>query len=77
MSFFREWGRFMMAGATAHANWEISISNTILHNRKRLILLALLIVPIVIGIVTSYAYADEIGNILPDMLGGSEAYSPA
>lgn len=77
MSFFREWGKFMMAGATAHANWEISISNTILHNRKRLILLALLIVPIAIGIFASYAYADEIGNILPDMLGGSEAYSPS
>jgi len=77
MSFFREWGRFMMAGATAHANWEINISNTILRDRKRLILLALLIVPIAIGIFASYAYADGIVNILPDMLGGSEAYSPA
>jgi len=71
MSFFREWGRFMMAGATAHANWEINISNTILRDRKRLILLALLIVPIAIGIFASYAYADGIVNILPDMLGGS------
>ncbi len=77
MSFFREWGRFMMAGATAHANWEISISNTILHNRKRLFLLALLMVPIAIGIFASYAYADGIVSILPDMLGGSEAYSPS
>ncbi len=77
MSFFREWGRFMMAGATAHANWEISVSNTILHNRKRLFLLALLMVPIAIGIFASYAYADGIVSILPDMLGGSEAYSPS
>lgn len=77
MSFFKEWGRFMMAGATAHANWEINISNTILRDRKRLILLALLIVPIAIGIFASYAYADGIVNILPDMLGGSEAYSPS
>ena len=77
MSFFREWGRFMMAGATAHAKWDINISNTIVRDRKRLILLALLIVPIVIGIVTSYAYADGIASILPDMLGGSEAYSPS
>jgi len=43
MRFFNEWGRFLMAGATAHAKWEINISNTILHDRKRLILLALLL----------------------------------
>jgi len=76
MSFFRGWGRFMMAGATAHARWEINITNTILHDRKRLLLLALLTVPIVVGIFASYVYADEIGNMLPDMLGGEKAYTP-
>jgi len=77
MSFFREWGRFMMAGAAAHAMWEVNISNTIIRDRKRLLLLALLTVPILIGIFASYAYADEIGSALPDMIGGSEAYAPS
>ncbi len=77
MSFFREWGRFMMAGAAAHAMWEVNISNTIIRDRKRLLLLALLTVPILIGILASYAYADEIGSALPDMLGGSEAFAPS
>ena len=76
MSFFREWGRFMMAGAAAHARWEMNVSNTILHDRKRLLLLALLTVPIVVGILACSAYADEIGNVLPDMLGGHKAYTP-
>jgi uncharacterized membrane protein YfcA len=77
MSFFREWGRFMMAGAAAHARWEMNVSNTILHDRKRLLLLALITVPVVLGIVASYAYADDVGSMLPDMLGGKEAYTPA
>ena len=77
MRFFNEWGRFLMAGATAHARWEINISNTIIHDRKRLFLLALLLVPVLIGIFSCFAYADDIGNVLPDMLGGKEAYSPA
>ncbi|MDY6912025.1 MAG: sulfite exporter TauE/SafE family protein [Chloroflexota bacterium] len=74
MSFFRDWGRFMMAGAIAQARWEKGISNTVLHDRKRLFLLTLLILPIVIG---GVAFADEIGNALPEMIGGHEAYTPA
>ena len=49
MSFFREWGRFMMMGARAHALWEIEISNRIFHDRKRIILLLVLMLPIVPG----------------------------
>jgi len=75
MSFFREWGRFMMAGAAAHARWEMDVSNTILHDRKRLLLLALLVVSVVVGIFACQAYADD--GLLPDMLGGKEAYTPA
>ena len=76
MSFFREWGRFMMAGATAHAKWEMNVSNTILGDRKRLLILALLALPILLGILACSAYADEIGTGLPDMLGGHNAYTP-
>jgi uncharacterized membrane protein YfcA len=77
MNFFKEWGRFMMAGAAAHARWEINISNTVLRDKRRLLLLALLTVPILIGIYACYAYADDLGNTLPDMLGGHKAYTPA
>jgi len=74
MGFFKEWGRFMMAGATAHARWEIDVSNTVFRDKKRLLLLALLLVPVFLG---GYVFADQIGGALPDVLGGKKAYSPA
>lgn len=74
MKFFKEWGKFMMAGAKAHARWEISMSNTILRDRKRVIVLLLLLVPILLG---GIVFADPIGDALPDLLGGKKAYSPA
>ena len=74
MHFIRELGRFMMMGARAHAKWELDVSNTILHDRKRLVILGLLIVPILIG---GIAFADKIGGVLPEIIGGHKAYSPA
>ncbi len=74
MSFFKEWGRFMMHGARAHARWEIEMSNTILRDRRRLIVLGLLILPILVG---GVAFASEIGEAMPEFLGGKKAYSPA
>jgi uncharacterized protein len=74
MKFFSEWGRFMMAGARAHAMWEIQISNTIFRDKRRMLLLALLILPIILG---GVVFADQIGETLPRFLGGNSAYSPA
>ncbi len=74
MGFFRQWGRFMMEGARAHARWEMEVSTTIIRDRKRLILLGLLIVPIVLG---GIVFADPLSDGLPDVLGGKKAYSPA
>jgi hypothetical protein len=74
MGFFRQWGRFMMEGARAHARWEMEVSTTIIRDRKRLILLGLLIVPIVLG---GIVFADPLSDSLPDVLGGKKAYSPA
>lgn len=74
MNFFREWGRFMMMGARAHAMWEMDVSKTILGDRKRLIILGLLTVPIIWG---GIAFAEQIGTALPQLLGGKKAYSPA
>jgi len=74
MGFFKQWGQFMMAGAMAHARWEMDISNTILHDKKRLVLLGLLLVPIFLF---GHAYADQMSSMLPEVLGGKKAYSPA
>jgi uncharacterized membrane protein YfcA len=74
MNFFKQWGHFMMMGARAHAKWEIDVSNTILGDKRRLIILGLLAIPAILG---GIAFADEIGNVLPSMLGGKTAYTPA
>ncbi|MFH0727998.1 MAG: sulfite exporter TauE/SafE family protein [Pseudomonadota bacterium] len=74
MNFFKEWGHFMMMGARAHAKWELDVSNTILGDRRRLIILGLLALPAILG---GIAFADEIGKALPSMIGGKTAYTPA
>ncbi|MBI4797229.1 MAG: sulfite exporter TauE/SafE family protein [Desulfarculus sp.] len=74
MSFFRQWGQFMMAGARAHAKWELDVSRTILADKKRLVLLGLMLIPILLG---GVAFADQLGEAMPQFLGGKKAYSPA
>ncbi|WP_147821668.1 sulfite exporter TauE/SafE family protein [Salidesulfovibrio onnuriiensis] len=74
MSFFNRWGKFMMAGAGALAQWEIDNARSILGSRKRLMLIGLLLIPVVLG---GIAFADEVAPVLPDLLGGKKAYSPA
>ena len=74
MNFFQQWGQFMMAGAKAFAAWEIDNAHTILHDRKRILLLGLLLIPVLLG---GIAFAEQIGGALPDLLGGKKAYSPA
>jgi hypothetical protein len=64
----------MMMGARALAEWELENSNTILRERKRLIILGLLILPIIIG---GIAFADQVADTMPELLGGKKAYSPA
>ena len=77
MNFFKQWGRFMMMGARAHAKWELDVSNTILGDKRRLFLLVLLTIPIILGVLGGFVFADQIGEVLPDTLGGKKAYSPA
>jgi len=78
MSFFRQWGEFMMMGARFLAKWEINNANIILRDRKRLAILGLLLVPIIIGgIAFADVFVEPIGDIMPDVLGGHKAYSPA
>jgi uncharacterized protein len=74
MSRFKLAGQIMMAGARTHAQWEKQMSDRILGDRKRLIILGLLLVPIILG---GMAYADQLTASLPGILGGKMAYSPA
>ncbi len=74
MHFFRQWGRFMMMGARAHAKWELEMSNNILRDKKRMFILGLLTIPIIL---VGIAFAEQIGGALPELLGGKKAYSPA
>ena len=74
MNFFKQWGQFMMAGARAHARWEIQMSANILNNRKRVFVLLLLMIPAILG---GIVFADQLGDTVPEILGGKKAYSPA
>jgi hypothetical protein len=64
----------MMMGTQAFARWELQNANTILRDRKRMLLLGLLLVPIVIG---GAVFAEQISETVPHILGGKKAYSPA
>ena len=62
-----------MLGAQAQARWEIEMARTILADRKRLLVLGLLVLPILAG---SVALAAPVGDAMPEFLGGEKAYSP-
>jgi len=64
----------MTMGTQAHARWEMEMSNTILGDRRRVLLLGLLTIPVLLG---GVVFADQIAGALPDVLGGKKAYSPA
>lgn len=74
MSFPRQFYDLMMLGSNSYAKWDIETSLRILRDRRRMMILGLLLLPIaLIGI----AFADQVGNALPGVLGGKQAYGPA
>jgi len=60
-----------MAASTAHARWDYETSLTILRDRKKLLILLILALPVIA--VPVYGYAAD----LPAVLGGKSAYAPA
>ena len=74
MGFFKEWGSFMVEGSRSFAKWEVENARIIMGDKKRMWLLCLLLIPAVLG---GWAWADEIGQALPTVIGGKEAYSPS
>src|SRR3990172_7619570 len=67
MGVMRNTYEYLKAASEAHAKWDYEVSMSIIHNRKKMWVLFLLLLPIVI-----ISLADA-GN----MLGGKTAYAPA
>ncbi len=60
----------LMSAARAHAQWDYQTSMNILHSKKKLILLGIMILPCILF---SVAMATD----LPSVLGGHSAYAPS
>lgn len=70
MSFGKDVYNFLIAGSRAYAQWDLEVSTSIIKNRKKLILLLVLALPIFVGCFAEAYEAHE-------MLGGKTAYAPA
>ncbi len=70
MRFGRQVYEFLLSGSMAYAKWDLEVSTSILKNRKKLLILLALAVPILAGcLAEAYEYHE--------MLGGKSAYAPA
>lgn len=67
MSWPRQVFEFLKAASAAHARWDIEVSMSILHNRKKLLILLAMLVPVFAGTFV------EAGSFI----GGKTAYGPA
>ncbi|MBO4300601.1 MAG: sulfite exporter TauE/SafE family protein [Desulfovibrio sp.] len=70
MSFGRQVYEFLLSSSRAYAKWDLEVSTSILKNRKKLLILLALALPIMAGcLAEAYEYHE--------MLGGKSAYAPA
>lgn len=67
MGFGRQVFEFLKAASVAHAKWDMEVSTSIIRNRKKLLILMILMLPIV---AVSFVEAG-------DYIGGKHAYAPA
>lgn len=74
MKWARQLHEGLCLGARSYAQWDIATSKRILGDRRRLLVLGLLLVPVVLG---GFAFAAEIEEALPSLLGSKQAYGPA
>lgn len=70
MKFARQVYDFLMVASKAHAQWDIEVSTSIIQNRKKLLFLGLLLLPVL-----GFSFV-EAGDMI-DMIGGKTAYAPA
>jgi len=67
MRFFRDVYQLMIEGARAHARWDYEVSMNIIQNRKKLLILAILALPIL-----GFSLVEA-----ADVIGGKTAYMPS
>lgn len=67
----RKYYEALMFASRAHARWELETSNEILKNRKKLLILLILALPLLIPAMVHAASA------LPDFIGGKSSYGPS
>ncbi|AEG60854.1 sulfite exporter TauE/SafE family protein [Desulforamulus ruminis] len=60
----------LMSASRAHAKWELEMSNNIVRNRKHLLILAIMMLPLIIPAI---GHAAD----LPAFLGGKSAFGPS
>ncbi|AEG60857.1 sulfite exporter TauE/SafE family protein [Desulforamulus ruminis] len=60
----------LMSASRAHAKWELEMSNNIVRNRKHLLILAVMMLPLIIPAI---GHAAD----LPAFIGGKSAYGPS
>jgi len=70
MKTARQIYQMLLLAAKAQAKWEYEMSTNILKDKKRLLILGLMLLPIIFF---SVAFAGD----MPKMLGGKEAYNPS
>jgi len=63
----------LMSASRAHAKWEIEMANNIIRNRKHLLILLIMSLPLIIPAI-GFASAPA---PLPSFLGGKEAFGPS
>lgn len=68
MSFARDVYEFLLEGSRAYARWDLATSTAILKNRRKLLFLLILALPILLVC---------LAEARPEMLGGHSAYAPA
>ncbi|MCP4606326.1 MAG: sulfite exporter TauE/SafE family protein [Proteobacteria bacterium] len=71
MKTTRRFYEMMVYAARAHAQWDIETSTNIVKNRRKLLILLIMLTPILLVSVATASVG------LPDILGGHKAYSPA
>lgn len=73
MNIARRMYEMLLFASQAHARWELEVSTNILTNKKKVLLLLVMTLPIILG-----AVAIAMGDVSqPAVLGGKEAYTPA
>ncbi len=74
MKWARRFYDGLYMGARSYAQWDIDTSKRILRDRRRLLTMGLLLLPIALG---GLAFGSEVGDALPKLLGSKQAFGPA